>query len=80
MSGHVIETVHLIIEWAALGIEILAVAVIVGGVVVLGVKRGTMRYLFDRTNQTLTRATNTTWGKRCYWDWSCWSRRMWCEP
>ena len=47
MSGQVIETFHLIIEWAAFGIELLAVAVIVGGVIILAVRRGTVRYLFQ---------------------------------
>lgn len=40
------KTIHEIIEWAAFGIELLAVAVIVGGVVIIAVKRGTVRYLF----------------------------------
>jgi len=47
MNGHVIETLHLIIEWAVLGIELLAVAVIVGAVIILAVGRGTVRYLFQ---------------------------------
>lgn len=47
MSGHVTETFHLIIEWAAWGIEFLAVAVIVGAVLILAVRRGTVRYLFQ---------------------------------
>jgi uncharacterized membrane protein len=47
MSGQVIETFHLIVEWAAFGIELLAVAVIVGGVIILAVRRGTVRYLFQ---------------------------------
>jgi uncharacterized membrane protein len=42
----VIETFHLIVEWASLGIEVIAVAVIVGGVILLAVQRGTVRYLF----------------------------------
>jgi uncharacterized membrane protein len=46
MSGQVIETFH-IVEWAALGIELLAVAVIVGAVIILAVRRGTVRYLFQ---------------------------------
>jgi uncharacterized membrane protein len=45
-SGEVIETSHLLIEWAALGIEVLAVAVIVATVIILAVTRGTVRYLF----------------------------------
>lgn len=47
MSGHVVETFHLIIEWAAFAIELLAVAVIAGAVVILAVRRGTVRYLFS---------------------------------
>jgi uncharacterized membrane protein len=47
MSGQVIETLHLIVEWAAFGIELLAVAVIVGAVVILALRRGTVRYLFQ---------------------------------
>jgi uncharacterized membrane protein len=34
------------IEWAALGIEVLAVAVIVLGVLWVAIRRGTLRYLF----------------------------------
>ena len=41
------ETVHQLIEWAAVGIEILAVAVIVAAVAILAVTRGTVRYLFQ---------------------------------
>jgi uncharacterized membrane protein len=40
------ETIHHLIEWAALGIELLAVAVIVAAVVLIAVTRGTVRYLF----------------------------------
>lgn len=47
MIGHAIETFHLIVEWAALGIEVLAVAVIVGGIILLAVQRGTVRYLLQ---------------------------------
>lgn len=46
-SGHVIETFHLIVEWAAFGIELLAVAVIVGAVIIMALRRGTVRYLFQ---------------------------------
>ena len=45
-AGHLIETIRRVIEWAAVGIEVLAVAVIVAAVVVLAVTRGTVRYLF----------------------------------
>lgn len=47
MSGHVIETFHRTIEWAAFGIELLAVAIIVSAVIILAVRRGTVRYLFQ---------------------------------
>ena len=40
------ETIHNVIEWAALGIELLAVAVIVGAVIIIAIRRGTVRYLF----------------------------------
>ena len=47
MTGQVIDTFHTIIEWAALAIEALAVAVIVSAVFVLAVRQGTIRYLFQ---------------------------------
>ena len=46
-GGHIIETIRQVIEWAALGIEVLAVAVIVAAVLAIAVKRGTVRYLFQ---------------------------------
>jgi len=46
MSSDVIEVIHQAIEWAALGVEVLAVTVIVAGVVIVAVTRGTVRYLF----------------------------------
>jgi uncharacterized membrane protein len=42
----VTEAIHQCIEWTALGVEVLAVAVIVGGVIFVMVTRGTVRYLF----------------------------------
>jgi uncharacterized membrane protein len=50
-GSHVMETIHRLIEWAALGIEILAVAVIVAGVIVMAVRRGTVRYLFHLSEE-----------------------------
>jgi uncharacterized membrane protein len=47
MSTDIIEVIHRIIEWCALGIEVFAVSVIVGGVVLLAITRGTVRYLFQ---------------------------------
>jgi uncharacterized membrane protein len=40
------DVIHRAIEWVALGIELLAVAVIVAAVIALVVRRGTIRYLF----------------------------------
>jgi len=45
-SGEVVRIVREIIEWAALGIEILGATVIVAGVVRVAITRGTVRYLF----------------------------------
>ena len=45
------ETVHQLIEWAAFGIEMLAVAVIVAAVAIMAVTRGTVRYLFKLGHQ-----------------------------
>ena len=45
-AGPLVDTIHGIINWASLAIEMLAAAVIVAAVVVLAVTRGTVRYLF----------------------------------
>jgi uncharacterized membrane protein len=48
MSGsEVMSVVRMVIEWAALGIEILGAVVIVAGVVRVVITRGTVRYLFQ---------------------------------
>jgi uncharacterized membrane protein len=44
-GNHVIAVIHQVIEWASLGIELLAVAVIVAGVVIVSITRGTVRHL-----------------------------------
>jgi len=41
-----VTTVQRVFDWLALGIEVLAVAVIVAGVVRVGITRGTVRYIF----------------------------------
>jgi uncharacterized membrane protein len=46
-ANEVIEVLHKVIEGAALLIELMAVAVIVAAVIVLAVKRGTVRYIFQ---------------------------------
>jgi uncharacterized membrane protein len=45
-GNHLVEVIHQLIELAALGIEVLAVAVIIAGVVIVALTRGTVRYLF----------------------------------
>jgi len=44
-SEHLIETVRIAIEWAALGIEMLGAVVIVAGVLRVAITRGTVRFL-----------------------------------
>src|SRR5947209_2503546 len=47
MSGHeIVDEIRTLINYAALGIELLAVLVIVGGVIVVAVSRGTIRSVF----------------------------------
>jgi uncharacterized membrane protein len=47
MAGSdVVAVFRSLIEWAALGIEVVAVVVIVAGVVKVAIARGTSRYLF----------------------------------
>lgn len=46
-GGEVVSTVRAVIEWAALGIEILGAFVIVAGVVRVAITRGTVRFLFQ---------------------------------
>lgn len=46
MNGPVIQTFHLIVEWAATGIEALAILFIVAAVVNLAIRQGTVRYLY----------------------------------
>ena len=45
-SEHVVEYIRAVIEWAALGIEILGAIVIVAGVLRIMVTRGAVRFLF----------------------------------
>jgi uncharacterized membrane protein len=46
MDQEIARTIKTIIEWAALVVDVLAVAVIVSGVVFVVIQRGTVRYLF----------------------------------
>jgi uncharacterized membrane protein len=46
-EGEVMSSIRAVIEWAALGIEILGASVIVAGVVRVAITRGTVRYLFQ---------------------------------
>lgn len=47
MGSHSIGIFHEIIEWAAVGIEVLAVAVIISTVLIVALRWGTVRYLFQ---------------------------------
>jgi len=46
-SSEIIGIIRTLIEWAALGIEIMGAAVIVAGVIKVAITRGTVRYLFQ---------------------------------
>jgi uncharacterized membrane protein len=47
MTGsRVFEVVHAVTEWAAVGIELIAVLIITAGVIRVALTRGTIRYLF----------------------------------
>ena len=50
-SHPLVELIHEVVEWSALGIEVLAVAVIVAGVALVAFKRGTVRYLFKLSKE-----------------------------
>ena len=43
------ETIRHLIDWTSVGIEVLAIAVIVTGIVSLALSRGAVRYLFQRS-------------------------------
>ena len=62
-----LETVHLVIEWIALGIELLAVAVIVTAVVMLSIRRGTVRYLFHLEEAGAYQSYIHHWAGRSSW-------------
>jgi uncharacterized membrane protein len=47
MSGRLIDTFHTIVGWAALGIEALAVLLIVGAVFNIAFRQGTLRYIYQ---------------------------------
>jgi len=70
MNGHVTQTLHLIVELAALGIELLAVVVIVSAVLILAVRRGAVRYLFQLGKTGAYEQYRNVLGRAYYWDWS----------
>ena len=45
-GSEIVGIIREVIEWAALGIEILGALVIVAGVLMVAITRGTIRYLF----------------------------------
>jgi uncharacterized membrane protein len=46
MHGEVVMTIRLVIEWASLMIEVLAVVIIVSSVIMAVISHGTVRFLF----------------------------------
>jgi uncharacterized membrane protein len=46
-GSEIVGVVRIIIEWAALGIEMLGAAVIIAGVMRVAITRGVVRYLFQ---------------------------------
>jgi uncharacterized membrane protein len=44
-GSYLVEFIHQVVEWAALGIELLAIAIIVAGVLMIAVTHGTVRYV-----------------------------------
>jgi uncharacterized membrane protein len=47
MNGPVIQAFHRIVDWAATGIEALAVLLIVAAVLNMAVRKGTVRYIYQ---------------------------------
>ena len=47
IDSEITRIIRTVIEWAALGIEILGASVIVAGVMKVAITRGTVRYLFQ---------------------------------
>ncbi len=60
---HIVELFHEAIEWASLGIEILAVAVIVTGVALVAIRTGTIRYVFHMQQQGALQSYKQQLGK-----------------
>src|SRR5262249_27022272 len=46
-SSDIVATIRMVIEWAAIGIEVLGAAVIVAGVIKIAITRGAIRYLYQ---------------------------------
>src|SRR6516164_11396985 len=46
-GSEIVGVVRIVIEWAALGIEILGASVIIAGVMRVAITRGVVRYLFQ---------------------------------
>jgi len=51
-TGPIVAALHRCIEWAAFGIELLAVVVILASVAYMTLTLGTLRYLFQRSGAT----------------------------
>ncbi len=70
MNGPVIQMFHRIVEWAATGIEAMAVLFIVAAVVNLAIRQGTIRYLYQLGNPAPSQPTNSNWERRCCCHWN----------
>ena len=63
VGSGMVEVIQMLIELAAFGIEVLAVAVILAAVIVVAVSRGTMRYLFRPGTQSAYESYKLRLGK-----------------
>jgi hypothetical protein len=75
-ASGLVGIIRTIVEWAALGIEMLGAAVIVAGVLRVAITRGTVRYLYQLDKPGAYERYKHRWADPCFWAWSFWSRAM----
>jgi len=75
-GSDLVSVIRAVIEWAALGIEILGAAVIVAGVLRVVITRGAVRYLYELDRPG---AYESYKHQMCSWDWNFSWRGMWSE-
>jgi hypothetical protein len=61
MNHQVLEVIHHAIEWAAVRVELLAVAVIVSAVIIIAIRRGTVVTCSTSESPAPTTATRINW-------------------